>query len=135
MRQQFPSPSALPGFALPFGYTVLYLGLIVLLPLAALLLKASSLGIAGLWATVTEPRVLAALRISFGLSIAAAAVDCIFGLIVAWVLTRYRFPGRKLVDAAVDLPFALPTAVAGIALAALYAPTGWLRGALASGGL
>jgi sulfate transport system permease protein len=133
--QQFPKPSAIPGFALTFGYTILYLGLIVLIPLAVLLLKASSLGIAGFWAVVSEPRVLAALRISFGLSIAAAAVDSIFGLLIAWVLTRYSFPGRRLVDAAVDLPFALPTAVAGIALAALYAPAGWIGGLLAGFGI
>ena len=133
--QQFPKPSAIPGFALTFGYTILYLGLIVLIPLAVLLLKASSLGIGGFWAVVTEPRVLAALRISFGLSIAAAAVDSIFGLLIGWVLTRYSFPGRRLVDAAVDLPFALPTAVAGIALAALYAPTGWIGGLLAGFGI
>jgi sulfate transport system permease protein len=133
--QQFPKPSAIPGFALTFGYTILYLGLIVLIPLAVLLLKASSLGIGGFWAVVTEPRVLAALRISFGLSIAAAAVDSVFGLLIGWVLTRYSFPGRRLVDAAVDLPFALPTAVAGIALAALYAPTGWIGGLLAGLGI
>jgi sulfate transport system permease protein len=133
--QQFHKPSAIPGFALTFGYTILYLGLIVLIPLAVLLLKASSLGIGGFWAVVTEPRVLAALRISFGLSIAAAAVDSIFGLLIGWVLTRYSFPGRRLVDAAVDLPFALPTAVAGIALAALYAPTGWIGGLLAGFGI
>ena len=130
MRPRFKEPSAIPGFGLALGYTLLYLGLIVLIPLAALVLKAASLGFGGIWAVATEPRVLAALRISFGLSLAAAIVDSIFGLLVAWVLTRYRFPGRKLFDAAVDLPFALPTAVAGIALATLYAPQGWI-GALA----
>ena len=130
MRPRFKEPSAIPGFGLALGYTLLYLGLIVLIPLAALVLKAASLGFGGIWAVATEPRVLAALRISFGLSLAAAIVDSIFGLLVAWVLTRYRFPGRKLFDAAVDLPFALPTAVAGIALATLYAPQGWM-GALA----
>ncbi|MDJ1158157.1 sulfate ABC transporter permease subunit CysT [Chelatococcus sp. SYSU_G07232] len=119
-------PSAIPGFGIAFGYTLAYLGLIVLLPLAALVLKASSIGLSGLWAAAMEPRVLAALRTSFGLSLAAGIVDAVFGLIVAWVLVRYRFPGRKLIDAAVDLPFALPTAVAGIALAALYAPNGWI---------
>jgi sulfate/thiosulfate transport system permease protein len=126
MRPRFKQPSAIPGFGLALGYTLLYLGLIVLIPLAALVLKAAGLGLAGIWAVATEPRVLAALRISFGLSLAAAIVDSIFGLLVAWVLTRYRFPGRKLFDAAVDLPFALPTAVAGIALASLYAPQGWM---------
>jgi sulfate/thiosulfate transport system permease protein len=128
---RFRQPSAIPGFGLAFGYTILYLGLIVLLPLMALLLKASSVGLAGLWAALSEPRVLAALKVSFGMSGLAALVDVAFGLIVAWVLTRYRFPGRKVVDAMVDLPFALPTAVAGIALATLYAPNGWI-GALLS---
>src|SRR3954452_11756488 len=135
MRRSFPRPSAMPGFTLTFGYTLLYLSLIVLFPLAVLLLKAASLGMSGLWATLSDSRVLAALRISFGLSIAAAALDCVFGLIVAWVLTRYHFAGRKLVDAAVHLPFALPTAVAGIPLAALYAPSGWIGGLLADLGI
>ena len=126
MRLRFKEPSAIPGFGLALGYTLLYLGLIVLIPLAALLLKAGSLGFSGIWSIATEPRVLAALRLSFGLSLIAALVDSVFGVLVAWVLTRYRFPGRKLLDAAVDLPFALPTAVAGIALAGLYAPHGWI---------
>ena len=104
----------------------------MLIPLAALLFKASGLGLRGLWEIATEPRVLAALRASFGLSLAAAVVDSVFGLLVAWVLVRYRFPTRKVIDAAVDLPFALPTAVAGIALATLYAPNGWLGAPLAS---
>jgi sulfate/thiosulfate transport system permease protein len=118
--------SAMPGFGIAFGYTLLYLGLIVLLPLAALVLKASAMGFEGWWAAVTDERVVAALKISFGISLAAALVDSGFGLLVAWVLTRYRFPGRKILDAVVDLPFALPTAVAGIALAAIYAPNGWI---------
>jgi sulfate/thiosulfate transport system permease protein len=121
---RFKQPSALPGFGL--GYTILYLGIVVLLPLAALVAEAAGLGLGGIWAVATEPRALAALRISFGLAFAAALVDCFFGLLIAWVLTRYQFPGRKLVDAAVDLPFALPTAVAGIALATLYGPNGWI---------
>ena len=125
----------LPGFGLALGYALFYLGIIVLLPLAALLLKASGLGLSGLWAVATEPRVLAALRISFGLALAAAIVDSIFGLLVAWVLTRYQFPGRRLIDATVDLPFALPTAVAGIALATLYAPSGWIGSLLGSVGI
>jgi sulfate transport system permease protein len=120
---------------LAIGYTLLYLTLIVLLPLAALLAWASGLGIDGLWAIISEPRVLAALRTSFGIALTAAFVDSIFGLLVAWVLSRYRFPGRKLIDAAVDLPFALPTAVAGIALASLYAPNGWIGGLLATVGI
>ena len=128
-------PSALPGFALALGFTLVYLTLIVLLPLAALVLKASSLGFAGLWAVATEPRVLAALKTTFGVAFAAALIDVVFGAIVAWTLTRYRFPGRRLVDALVDLPFALPTAVAGIALASLYAPNGWLGAPLAAIGV
>jgi sulfate transport system permease protein len=135
MRPRFKQPSAIPGFGLALGYTFLYLALIVLLPLAALLFRASELGLHGLWAIATEPRVLAALRTSFGLAVVAAFVDAIFGLLVAWVLTRYAFPGRRLLDAAVDLPFALPTAVAGIALASLYAPNGWLGAPLADLGL
>jgi sulfate transport system permease protein len=125
-RPFFRRPSVMPGFPLAFGYAVTYLGLIVLLPLAALVWRASAVGLDGLWAIATEERVAAALRVSFGISFAAAAIDAAFGLLVAWVLTRYRFPGRKLLDAAIDLPFALPTAVAGIALAALYAPNGWV---------
>jgi sulfate/thiosulfate transport system permease protein len=116
----------LPGFGLSTGLTVLYLGLVVLLPLAAVVLKASSLSPAQLWAAVTGPRALAAYRLSFGASAAAAALNTAFGVLVAWVLARYRFPGRALVDALVDLPFALPTAVSGIALLAVYARTGWL---------
>lgn len=127
--------SVLPGFSLSLGYTLLYLGLIVLLPLSALVVKASSVGLSGLWEAAMEERTLAALKVSFGASAAAALVDSVFGLLVAWVLTRYRFPGRGLLDAAVDLPFALPTAVAGIALAALYAPNGWIGGLLAPYGI
>ncbi len=123
--------SVIPGFVPAAGITLLLLGLLVLLPLAALVLRAASLGWSGVWDLVTEPRVLAALRTSFGLSLAAAAVNAVFGTLTAWVLVRYEFPGRRLLDAAVDLPFALPTAVAGIALAALYAPNGWI-GALAA---
>ena len=118
--------SAIPGFGVAFGYTLLYLGLIVLLPLAALVLKASEMGVVGWWSAVSDERVVAALKTSFGLSLAAAALDSAFGLLIAWVLTRYRFPGRKILDAMLDLPFALPTAVAGIALTAIYAPTGWI---------
>ncbi|WP_406567509.1 sulfate ABC transporter permease subunit CysT [Azospirillum canadense] len=108
------------------GFTLAYLGLIVLLPLAALAVKAAGLGWAGFWNAVLTPRVLAAFEISFGLSLLAAAINAVFGFVVAWVLVRYRFPGAKIVDALVDLPFALPTAVAGIALSALYAPNGWI---------
>ncbi|MFL1876593.1 sulfate ABC transporter permease subunit CysT [Hansschlegelia beijingensis] len=125
-RRPFRAPSALPGFGLAYGFTWLYLGLIILLPLGAVVLWAGSLGPARLLTIATEPRTLAALKLSFGLSLAAAALNAVFGLLLAWVLTRYEFPGRRLVDAAVDLPFALPTAVAGIALSAIYAPNGWV---------
>ncbi len=117
---------ALPGFGLSMGYSVLYLSLLVLIPLAALPIKSSSLGWEQFWAVVTEPRVVASYKLTFGASLIAALVNLVFGLVVAWCLVRYRFPGKKVVDALVDLPFALPTAVAGIALTALYAPNGWL---------
>ena len=133
--RRWREPSAIPGFGLAFGYMLIYLSLIVLIPLGALVLRASGIGLDGLVAAASQPRVLAALKVSFGLSLAAAAIDAVFGLIAAWVLTRYRFPGRKLLDAAVDLPFALPTAVAGISLAALYAPNGWLGAVLAPYGI
>jgi len=128
----FRRPSILPGFGLTLGYTLVYLTAIVLLPVALLILRSSSLGLDGLWAIATEPRVLAALRISFGMSLAAAGINVVFGAIIAWVLARYEFPGRRLLDAVVDLPFALPTAVAGIALASLYAPSGWIGGPLST---
>ena len=114
----------LPGFHLSLGYAAAYVGLIVLLPLAALVVKASGAGPAALWATVSSPRVAAALKLSFGAAFLAGLINAAFGLLVAWVLVRYRFPARRLLDALVDLPFALPTAVAGIALTALYAPRG-----------
>jgi sulfate transport system permease protein len=119
-------PSVIPGFGLTLGFTLAYLGLIVLLPLAALVARTSGLGPAELWAIATTPRVVAAVRVSFGTALIAAVINVFFGLLVAWVLVRYRFPGHRLVDAMVDLPFALPTAVAGIALTALYAPNGWV---------
>ncbi|MFM2082346.1 MAG: sulfate transporter [Verrucomicrobiota bacterium] len=108
------------------GYTLLYLSLIVLIPLAAAFVKTTQLSWVDFWSTVTTPRVLASYKLTFGTSLAAAAVNVIFGLLVAWVLVRYDFFGRKIVDALVDLPFALPTAVAGIALTSLYAPNGWI---------
>ena len=116
----------LPGFGLSLGYTIAYLSLIVLVPLSAVFLKASSLSLSEFWSVVTAPRVLASYRLSFGASLLAAAINTVFGLMLAWVLVRYRFPGKKVVDALVDLPFALPTAVAGIALTSLYAKNGWL---------
>lgn len=128
-------PSALPGFGIAFGYTVLYLGLIVLMPLGVLIAKASGLGLGGLIAMALQPRVAAALRTSFGIALLAAAIDVVCGVAVAWALSRYRFPGRGLLDALVDLPFALPTAVAGISFAALYSPNGWLGAPLAQIGI
>jgi sulfate transport system permease protein len=125
---------ALPGFTLTAGITLVYLTLIVLFPLSVLIGRASALGPLGVWRIALERRVLAALQTSFGVSFAAALIDLVFGGVVAWALTRYRFPGRKLLDAMVDLPFALPTAVAGIALASLYAPNGWLGRPLAAAG-
>ena len=123
-------PSVLPGFGLTLGYSLVYLSIIVLLPLAALLVRPHELGIEGFWKTITAPRVIASLKLSFGASAIAALVNCVFGLIVPWVLARYRFPFKRLVDALVDLPFALPTAVAGIALATLYSQSGWVGGLL-----
>ena len=120
------SHSVLPGFRLALGFTLLYLLLVVLIPLSTLFWKSASLGPAGLWAAVTAPRVVASYELTFGASLVAAAINGVFGLVVTWVLVRYRFPGRRLMDALVDLPFALPTAVAGIALTTLYAPNGWL---------
>jgi sulfate transport system permease protein len=127
--------SVLPGFGLTLGFSLFYLCLVVLIPLAALALKAVSFGWASFWAATTAPRVLASYRLTFGASLAAALVNAVFGFVVAWVLVRYRFPGRRVIDALVDLPFALPTAVAGIALTSLYAETGWLGRPLASLGV
>ncbi|HEX9240922.1 MAG TPA: sulfate ABC transporter permease subunit CysT [Anaeromyxobacter sp.] len=116
----------LPGFGLSSGITLLYLALVVLIPLGAVVLRATSLTAEQAWAVVASPRALASYRISFGASAAGAAVNTLFGVLVAWVLVRYRFPGRSLVDALVDLPFALPTAVSGIALTAVYSKNGWI---------
>jgi sulfate transport system permease protein len=122
----FKEHSVLPGFNLALGFTLLYLSLIVLVPLSAAFIRTAELTWPEFWNTVTTPRVIASYRLTFGASFAAAFVNAIFGLLVAWVLVRYRFPGKRLVDALVDLPFALPTAVAGIALTALYAGNGWI---------
>ena len=116
----------LPGFGLSMGYTLLYLSLIVLIPMSALAFKTASLSWEQLWAAIASPRVVASYRLTFGASLIAALINGFFGLVIAWVLVRYKFPGKKLIDALVDLPFALPTAVAGIALASLYAPNGWI---------
>src|SRR5260221_6331836 len=118
--------SVLPGLNFALAYALVYLGLIVLIPLAAAFIKASTLTFAAFWDTVTAPRVLASYRLTFGASLLAAGINAVFGLIVAWVLVRYAFPGKRVIDALVDLPFALPTAVAGIALTAVYAPNGWI---------
>lgn len=134
-RRRATRRGVLPGFGLSLGYTLTYLGVLVLLPLGALVLRASSLGPAGILRAATEERALAAYGLSFGAALVAALVNALFGTLVAWVLIRYPFPGRKLVDAIVDLPFALPTAVAGIALTAVYAPTGWLGAPLAGLGI
>jgi len=127
----FKQPSVLPGFGLTFGITLAYLGLLVLIPLSGLFLRSATMSWAEFWETVSDPRAVASYRLSFGASAIAAAINTVFGFIVAWVLVRYRFPGRKLMDAIVDLPFALPTAVSGIALTTIYGPTGsigrWLE--------
>lgn len=122
----FKQYSILPGFNLALGFTLLYLSLIVLIPLSAAFIRTAELSWPEFWSIVTTPRVVASYRLTFGASFAAACVNVVFGLLVAWVLVRYHFPGKKLVDALVDLPFALPTAVAGIALTALYAGNGWI---------
>jgi sulfate transport system permease protein len=116
----------LPGFGLSLGYTLLYMGLIVLIPMSALTMRVFSGSWEQFWQTVTDPRVVASYRVSFGLSFLAALLNGVFGVIAAWVLARYQFPGRRILDAMVDLPFALPTAVAGIALTAIYAPNDWI---------
>ena len=123
---RFRAPSVIPGFGLALGFTLAYLGLLVLIPLSALVIRSSSLGWEEFLRLALDPRVLGALKLSFGASFVAALVNAVFGLLIAWVLVRYDFPGRRFVDAVIDLPFALPTAVAGIALTALYAPNGWV---------
>src|ERR687893_3068526 len=129
------SSSVLPGFGLSLGITCTYLSLLVLLPLATVFVSAADLSGSALWATVTDPRVMASYRITFGASFVAALINTVFGLLVAWVLVRYRFPGRRVVDALIDLPFALPTAVAGIALTSIYAPNGLIGQHLAPLGI
>jgi sulfate transport system permease protein len=122
----FRKPSVIPGFGLTLGFSVAYLTLLILIPLAALVLRSTDVGFAGFWKIVTDARTVAALETSFGTAFIAALVNVVFGVILAWVLVRYRFPGRRFIDAIVDIPFALPTAVAGIALASIYAPNGWI---------
>lgn len=125
----------IPGFGLSLGFTITYLSLIILIPLAALFIKAAGLGLSEWWEILSSRRVLAAAQLTFGASAAAAAVSAVLGLLVTWVLVRYDFPGRRFLDAMVDLPFALPTAVAGITLTAIYAPNGWIGGTLAKWGI
>lgn len=127
--------NVLPGFRLTMGYTIFYLCLIVVVPLLTLPIRSWELGWAAFWSTVTDERVVASYRLSIGAALAAAAVNAVFGLLVAWVLTRYRFFGHRVFDALVDLPFALPTAVAGITLTTLYAPNGWIGRHLAPWGI
>ncbi|MFS2325795.1 MULTISPECIES: sulfate ABC transporter permease subunit CysT [Brucella] len=127
----FRKPSVIPGFGLTLGFSVAYLTLLILIPLAALVLRSTDVGFAGFWKIVTDARTVAALETSFGTAFIAALVNVVFGVILAWVLVRYRFPGRRFIDAIVDIPFALPTAVAGIALASIYAPNGWIGSLLA----
>jgi sulfate/thiosulfate transport system permease protein len=118
--------TVLPGFRLTMGFTLVYLALIVLLPLLTLPARSATMTWEAFWQTISDPRVVASYRLSIGASLAAASINAVFGLIVAWVLVRYSFPGRRIVDSLVDLPFALPTAVAGITLTAIYAPNGWM---------
>jgi sulfate/thiosulfate transport system permease protein len=132
---QFKHSSVLPGFGLTLGLAVFYLSLIVLIPLSGLFLKTATISWRRFWETVSDPRALAAYRLTFGASFVGAAVNAVFGFVVAWTLVRYRFPGRRILDAVVDLPFALPTAVSGIALTALYAPNGWIGKLLAPYGI
>jgi sulfate transport system permease protein len=119
-------PSVLPGFGLTLGYTILYLSLIVLIPLAALLAKTATMSWSHFWETVTDPRVVASYKLTFGAAFLGALINAVLGFVVAWTLVRYTFPGRRVVDALVDLPFALPTAVSGIALTAIYSRNGWI---------
>ena len=136
MKVSWPrSRQVLPGFRLSLAFTLFYLGAFVLIPLFALLDRSLSLGAAGIWVVISTPRVLAALRLSFGTAFLAAVIDTVFGFVIAWVLVRYDFPGKKILGGVIDLPFALPTAVAGIALSTLYAPNGWIGAPLAEHGI
>ncbi|BBU69763.1 sulfate ABC transporter permease subunit CysT [Fluviibacter phosphoraccumulans] len=126
MSKRLFKQSVIPGFGITLGFTLAYLGLIVLIPLSAVIWKTTDLTLLQFWQTISEPRVVASLKLSFGASLIAATVNAIFGLVLAWALVRYSFPGKRIVDTLVDLPFALPTAVAGIALTAIYAKNGWL---------
>jgi sulfate transport system permease protein len=126
MRIRLKQQSVLPGFGLTMGFTLFYLSLIVLIPLSGLFLKSATISWPEFWKTVSDPRVVASYRLTFGASLAGALINAVFGLVVAWVLVRYSFPGKRIVDALVDLPFAMPTAVSGIALTTIYASNGWI---------
>lgn len=127
---KFKQHSVIPGFGLTMGLTLLYITLLVLVPVSMVFVNSSSLGLKGFWDIATSPRVLASLKVSFGTSFFAAVINAVFGLLIAWVLERYSFPGKKIIDGLIDLPFALPTAVAGISLTTLYASNGWIGGLL-----
>jgi sulfate/thiosulfate transport system permease protein len=127
--------NVLPGFNLSLGFTIFYLSLIVLIPLSAAFIKTSTLSLHEFWVAVASPRVVASYKLTFGASLIGASINAVLGLLTAWVLTRYTFPGKRVIDALVDLPFALPTAVAGIALTAIYAPNGWIGSLLAPHGI
>jgi sulfate transport system permease protein len=129
------SRRVLPGFGVTLGFTLVYLSLVVIIPLITLPARTATMTMGALWATISDPRVIASYRLSLGASLVAAAINAIFGFLLAWVLVRYRFPGRRIVDALIDLPFALPTAVAGIVLTTIYAPNGWLGEPLARHGI
>ncbi len=135
MKKSVKTNNILPGFNLSLGYTLLYLSLIVLIPLSAAFIKTTELSLHEFWAVVSAPRVVASYKLTFGASLIGALINAVFGLLTAWVLVRYTFPGKKIIDALVDLPFALPTAVAGIALTAVYASNGWIGGFLESHGI
>ena len=135
MKKSVKTNNILPGFNLSLGYTLLYLSLIVLIPLSAAFIKTTELSLHEFWAVVSAPRVVASYKLTFGASLIGALINAVFGLLTAWVLVRYTFPGKKIIDALVDLPFALPTAVAGIALTAVYANNGWIGGFLESHGI
>jgi sulfate transport system permease protein len=135
MKTRSPAPNALPGFGLTMGYTIIYLSLIALIPLSTLILKTAGMGWGRFWHVVASPRVVATYELSIGASLAGATINSIFGMLVAWTLVRYRFFGRSIIDALVDLPFALPTSVAGITLTAVYSANGWLGRLLAPAGI
>lgn len=132
---QFKEHSILPGFGLAMGFTLFYLGFLILIPMATIFFKTAEIGWTQFWELATQPRLIASYKLSFGASFIAAVINAVFGLLVAWVLVRYSFPGKRIIDGLIDLPFALPTAVAGITLTTLYAPNGWLGAPLGQWGI